>query len=389
MGNFATKGDSYTKPESDGRYPLKTAVDAGFGARYTKTESDARYPLTTNITSAFQGVDTKQRELENKINTTSSEITTSLADRYTKTEANDLYSKYALTTTVNGIVDVTNRALGDRYIKTESDARYPALAAYNTDKTNVNNALTARYTKTESDARYPALATYNAAVNDRYTKTESDARYPALALYNTDKTNVNNALAARYTKTESDARYPGITLYNTDKTNINNALAARYTKTESDTRINSLVSTNTLNDLKPRTMWCADGELCTVPVGKKGFTNGRITLTDNTIRNDGAGEAGRVHISGNELLYLLNKNGVIVGREWGGNGNLTVQGALIVQGRDIIAELNDLRANVIRKDVKYGVRSARGGYLSDQGGWKGRPGAAGDWEVMTFDQLPF
>lgn len=41
---------------------------------------------------------------------------------------------------------------------------------------------------------------------------------------------------------------------------------------------------------------------------------------------------GRLHISGGELLYLLNKNGVIIGKEWGGNGNLTVQGNLIAKG---------------------------------------------------------
>ena len=35
---------------------------------------------------------------------------------------------------------------------------------------------------------------------------------------------------------------------------------------------------------------------------------------------------GRMHIHGEELLYLLNKDGVIIGKEWGGNGNLTVQG---------------------------------------------------------------
>ena len=36
--------------------------------------------------------------------------------------------------------------------------------------------------------------------------------------------------------------------------------------------------------------------------------------------------AGRQHITGSELLYLLHKNGVIVGKEGGGNGNLRVQG---------------------------------------------------------------
>ncbi len=51
-----------------------------------------------------------------------------------------------------------------------------------------------------------------------------------------------------------------------------------------------------------------------------------------TIRND----AGRMHIDGSELLYLLNKSGVIVGKEWGGNGNLTVQGTFKTQ-RDLNA----------------------------------------------------
>lgn len=35
---------------------------------------------------------------------------------------------------------------------------------------------------------------------------------------------------------------------------------------------------------------------------------------------------GRLHISGGELLYLLNHDGVVIGTEWGGNGNLTVEG---------------------------------------------------------------
>jgi hypothetical protein len=35
---------------------------------------------------------------------------------------------------------------------------------------------------------------------------------------------------------------------------------------------------------------------------------------------------GRMHINGEEILYLLNKSGVIVSKAWGGNGNLTVEG---------------------------------------------------------------
>jgi len=52
--------------------------------------------------------------------------------------------------------------------------------------------------------------------------------------------------------------------------------------------------------------------------------NGDLTFaatSASTIRG-----AGRLHIAGEELLYLLNKGGVIVGQEWGGNGNLRVEG---------------------------------------------------------------
>lgn len=42
---------------------------------------------------------------------------------------------------------------------------------------------------------------------------------------------------------------------------------------------------------------------------------------------------GRLHIHGEELLYLLNKHGVVVGKSWGGNGNLHVEGRLGVYGQ--------------------------------------------------------
>ena len=48
-----------------------------------------------------------------------------------------------------------------------------------------------------------------------------------------------------------------------------------------------------------------------------------------TLTND----RGRVHISGAELLYLLNRSGVIIGKDWGGNGNLTVQGYIGAGGQ--------------------------------------------------------
>ena len=230
-----------------------------------------------------------------------------LAARYTKTESDGLYVSKT-------VFDVTNKAGNDglaaRYTKTESDGRYPTLTTYNTDKTNTNDGLSARYTKTESDGRYPALATYASAIKI-----------------------ANDGLAARYTKTESDGLYVSKPVFDAANKVGNDGLAARYTKTEVDTKVTSLVNNNTLTDLKPKTMWCADGDLCQVPTGKKGFTNGVITIDGQTIKNDKtAGTTGRLYLSGSEKLYVLNKEGVVIGKESGANGNLSVQGTGDIAG---------------------------------------------------------
>ena len=54
---------------------------------------------------------------------------------------------------------------------------------------------------------------------------------------------------------------------------------------------------------------------------KGNITNGSTTLSGTTLN-----DTGRFHISSGELLYLLPKSGVIIGKEWGGTGNLQVQG---------------------------------------------------------------
>jgi hypothetical protein len=73
------------------------------------------------------------------------------------------------------------------------------------------------------------------------------------------------------------------------------------------------------------------------------YNSGMATVTNlnatTSIKTPTLSSDGRLHISGNELLYLLNKNGVIVGKEWGGNGNLNVQGDATVNG-GIIAKGN-------------------------------------------------
>ncbi len=88
------------------------------------------------------------------------------------------------------------------------------------------------------------------------------------------------------------------------------------------------------NTLRPRSLWCADGDFCKLPSAKnpdgsykakwgieipgQGTTGGQIT------------SPGRLHIYSDEILYLLPKNGVTIGKEWNGSGNLSVQGRMSV-----------------------------------------------------------
>lgn len=99
------------------------------------------------------------------------------------------------------------------------------------------------------------------------------------------------------------------------------------------------------SSLRPRSLWCADGELCTISNKK---WDGTTTKTDDKVgislpANGRIYSPGRMHIHGEELVYILNKNGVIIGKEWGGNGNLNVQGKLDVGGMDIKAEIEELK----------------------------------------------
>jgi hypothetical protein len=208
------------------------------------------------------------------------------------------------------------------------------------------------------------------------------------------------------------------------------------------------------DDMKTKSMWCADGELCKIPAGKKGIDWG---YGASKIYDD-----AQLHIATDDFLYLDAPNTIFVPKNtalqfgdgfdrqvdagkiaygrFDGNadGSLNIVGGgkngqarlvrvwdtlqlgdaifrqdddwvritgdknnqnaynkglaaarlwardkLYVNGRDILAELDDLKNNVIRKDRKYGIQSNRGGYLSDQGGWKG---GVGDWENMRFVQ---
>jgi hypothetical protein len=64
------------------------------------------------------------------------------------------------------------------------------------------------------------------------------------------------------------------------------------------------------------------------------------------------------------------------------DGDLRINGQLAVGGRNILAELDDLKNNVLRRDKGYVIQSGRGGYLVDAGGWSDN--FNGTWEMMYF-----
>ena len=73
-----------------------------------------------------------------------------------------------------------------------------------------------------------------------------------------------------------------------------------------------------------------------VNVGGK-FTAGKFNVSNLhnglTMSANGAppGE-GRMHVFSDDEFYVLNKKGMVVGKEWGGSGKLDLQGELCVQG---------------------------------------------------------
>ena len=389
-GNYSLLGDSYTKSESDTKFQLKgdyaTTVDFENKIKsfptidniYTKTESDTKFQPKGNYSLLGDSYTKSESDAAIKAGNDG------LAQRYTKTESDTKFQpkgNYAL--------------VGASYTKAEDDTKYATFAtktdlqtslniaassATNTFQPKGNYALVgASYTKAEDDTKYATFATK--------TDLQTSLNIAASSATNTFQPKGNYALVgASYTKTESDGLYPTKATFDASIKAGNDGLAARYTKAEVDTKVTSLVNNNTLLDIKPKTMWCADGDFCQVPAGKKGFTNGAMIIDNNTIKNDRAGEAGRVHVYGGERLYLLNKDGVIVGREWGGNGNLQVQGNINVSGRDLLAELDDLRSNVVRKDRNYEIVSQNGKCL-DAGSNNQGCEFTNDWRRFQFKQI--
>ena len=109
-----------------------------------------------------------------------------------------------------------------------------------------------------------------------------------------------------------------------------------------------------------------------------GTTTTPVLNLGGKFRLSGAGDA-----HGNDdwlrLFGVDNKNyygGLAAGRLYTADNT--------INGRNIFAELDDLRANAVRIDRRYGIQSGRTGFLSDRGGWQGKPTQNDQWESMRI-----
>jgi hypothetical protein len=135
----------------------------------------------------------------------------------------------------------------------------------------------------------------------------------------------------------------------------------------------------TFEFMRNNSLWCADSEFCSIPKLKSGVDYGGAKFYNMT---NAKGDFSNFNIeSDNDINVII-----------GNNKSMTVtKNKLFVGKRDILKELDDIKENMIRKDKFYGVKSSKGGYLSDQGvkgaAWRAKPTLPNDNEVMNFDEL--
>lgn len=68
-----------------------------------------------------------------------------------------------------------------------------------------------------------------------------------------------------------------------------------------------------------------------------------------------------------------------------GSYRLSTRGLVMDANGDVNFNTNNLKQSgnrVMYENSGIAIQSSRGGFLSDQGGWKGRPGESGCWETM-------
>ena len=200
-----------------------------------------------------------------------------------------------------------------------------------------------------------------------------------------------------------------------------------------DTGIQGPIGVSGKDADKTTTLWCADGELCSAPLGKKGIKWGTSQIMENNGMDLTSGSAtfkitstpqvnglgvttpgsfllapphavirgveGNLNIDGPGQFYILNKGGVTIGKDWGGNGSLNVQGdakfasALNVQGNANFASttsFNTINSNsntptgwlYINGSTSNGTAMYNGVSIKDGGGLN-----VGEWGKVPEGQI--
>jgi hypothetical protein len=407
----------------------------------------------------------------------------SKGDSYTISESNDTFQpkgNYAIRGESHTKVEAANlfqpkgnyALVGASYTKGETDTKFAdaGLVAKDTFQPKGNYAIKGdSYTKGESDTKFAdaglvAKDTFQpkgnyALVGASYTKGETDTRFADAGLLAKDtfQPKGNYALVgASYTKEESNIALNTAVKASDDKLNV----AANTV----NARIQTLVNNNTLADMKPNTMWCADGELCKFPQGKKGIDWGygaskiyddaqlKIESDDNIfmrVANDNVANFTKdnIFVYGSKALQFgggidreVNAGQISYGRHDGGeNGSLNIVGGgkngqkrrvrvwdtLQLNGWTINADdghlrffhngdqkfvvHNDGRAwsagdggwfnNFVRDDKEYAIISTRPSndhswvYLTRHDEWNGHRGknatyhaGKGEWQRFRFEK---
>lgn len=135
----------------------------------------------------------------------------------------------------------------------------------------------------------------------------------------------------------------------------------------------------TFDFMRGNTLWCADSDFCTLPKLKTGVDYGGAKFYNEV---NAKGDFSNFNIeSDNDILVVIGNNRVL----------RVSKDKLFVGNRDVLKELDEIKENIVRKDRLYGIKSAKGGYLSDQGiqgaSWLSKPTLKTDNSVMLFDEL--
>lgn len=156
-------------------------------------------------------------------------------------------------------------------------------------------------------------------------------------------------------------------------------------------------------ELVPRTLWCADGDICSAPDGKNWIRHPGSNLVLGGSQNL---NRWVLHAPNDDRrsLFVAAGNGSD-NWDWSKNLQLTNKGELIVSGRNILAELDDLRNNAVRYNSELTIRSKKSGNrLQESDDFRHSVAAAngtftiprparfdnknqGDWERLFIEKL--